>query len=153
MKKRKLGHMHWFWAFILTRLISSSVGEFLIGGVSSALAKSYTQLYNIAMVFIVLLYLLVNFLWLTFTSRRYFYNTFYYIYCALRIIGGPFHEYYTIKKQIDTNYSHLCDANPLYMLFALIALLAGMYYLFYRRNQREYDEAALEEASEPSDAQ
>lgn len=152
MKKRKLGHMHWFWAFILTRLISSFVGEFLISGVSSALAKSYTQLYNIAMVFIVLLYLLVNFLWLTFTSRRYFDNTLYRIYCAMRIIVGPFHEYFTIKEQINTYYSQICDANPLYMLFSLIALLAGMYYLFYRRNQREYEEAALNSSPEPSDA-
>jgi hypothetical protein len=135
--------MHWALAFLVIRLINIPLRDILpaFTGYLWSYASSYNQYVYMCMFVLLIYQLFQNFLWLLFTSRRYFIGIVYTIYCVIRAIVGLGYETYYLKKMVDEinqiSYYSRCTANPYLFFFVGLVLVGGVYYLFYRRNYLE----------------
>lgn len=143
MIRKRMGYMHWGLAILIIKLIFIPVNDIMPAVVSVYLerADSINQAVYIGMAAVIAFQLLQNYLWLLFTSRRYFIGIIYTLYCVVRIFGGMGYETYLVTNAIkdinDRFYFDVCTARPIYMFIVGVVLLAGMYFLFYRRNLLE----------------
>lgn len=130
---KKLGYMNWILALILLEFISTILQAVLLPVIQS-LATSYDGLIYLSMAFGVLLRLFLNFLWFTFTSRKYWSSVWWVILSLIRLVGPAIIDFRDFSEIIERFGSNI---NPTIVLFAGIVLNGLLFYLFYRRNEKE----------------
>lgn len=132
---KKLGYMNWILALILLEFISTVLQAVLLPVIQS-LATSYDGLIYLSMAFGVLLRLILNFLWFTFTSRRYWSSVWWTILSLIRLVGPAIIDFKDFSEIVERFGSNI---NPTIVLFAGIVLNGLLFYLFYRRNEKELE--------------
>ena len=130
---KKLGYMNWILALILLEFISTILQAVLLPVIQS-LVTSYDGLIYLSMAFGVLLRLFLNFLWFTFTSRKYWSSVWWVILSLIRLVGPAIIDFRDFSEIIERFGSNI---NPTIVLFAGIVLNGLLFYLFYRRNEKE----------------
>lgn len=147
MKKRKLGHMHWFFALLLhvvTYILMYCINSFIIEAFLPKVA--FPLRLHIALILSISVSRVSELVWFVLTSRRYYSSVLYWGVYIFPLLNGLFDSILQFKS--------IPLPTVILVLYGVLSLGSSIWMFIYfvvRRPAKETAQAAA--SSEPSDAQ
>lgn len=143
--------MNWFVALIVLKVIAAGLNVFL--GVIIESFATYSNIVFMVVGCTCILRMFTSWLWLVFTSRRYWNRVPWNLFTLFRIIASCSSDYIELNDLVPTinSYGLSYGIDPVVIVGILIVLNIGLYWLYYRKNKIEFEKEQQLEAKKASE--